>query len=90
MWGRKRRAGTSKRRVMMYSRRRCGLCDEARAAILAERVRSASPFDFEELFIDGDDELERAHGLRVPVVEIDGVERFETFVDPSRLRRLLR
>jgi hypothetical protein len=74
----------------MYSRRTCGLCDEARATILAERERSGSPFVFDEVFIDGDEGLERAHGLRVPVIEIDGVERFETFVDPSRLRRLLR
>lgn len=73
----------------MYSRRRCGLCDEAREVILAERRRGAA-FEFDEVFIDGDDELERAHGLRVPVVEIDGVERFETFVDAGRLRRLLR
>ncbi len=72
----------------MYSRRRCGLCDEARAVILAERERT--PFQFQEVLIDGDDELERAHGLRVPVVEVDGTEAFETFVDPGVLARLLR
>jgi glutaredoxin len=76
------------RHVVMYSRRRCGLCDEARAVVLAERERA--PFAFDEVFIDGDDELERAHGLRVPVIEIDGVERFETFVEPRALRRLVR
>ena len=65
----------------MYSRPVCGLCDKARAVILAERRRT--PFDFEEVHIDGDDELERLHGLRVPVVEVDGVERFETFVDAA-------
>ena len=71
----------------MYSRRRCGLCDEARALILAERGRT--PFEFEEVLIDGDDDLERAHGLRVPVVEVDGREAFETFVHPEALARLL-
>jgi hypothetical protein len=71
----------------MYSRRRCGLCDEARAVILAERDRT--PFEFEEVSIDGDDGLERAHGLRVPVVEVDGREAFETFVDRQALARLL-
>jgi glutaredoxin len=75
-------------RVVMYSRRTCGLCDKARALILAERDRSA--FAFHEVFIDGDADLERAHGLRVPVVEIDGVERFETFVDARSLARLVR
>lgn len=71
----------------MYSRRTCGLCDEARDVIEAERARS--PFEFEEVFIDGDDHLERDYGLRVPVVEIDGHERFEYHVDPATLARLI-
>ena len=74
--------------MVMYSRNTCGLCDKARAVIRAERDRS--PFAFEEVFIDGDDDLERAHGMRVPVIEIDGVERFETFVDPRSFARLVR
>jgi glutaredoxin len=73
--------------VSMYSRRRCHLCDDARAVLLAERERT--PFRFEERYIDGDDDLEREYGLRVPVVEIDGVERFEYTVDPLYLRTLL-
>ena len=71
----------------MYSRRRCGLCDEAREVILSQRART--PFEFQEIHIDGDDRLERAHGLRVPVVEVDGREAFETFVDRRALARLL-
>jgi glutaredoxin len=73
--------------VLMFSRRTCGQCDKARAVILAERGRT--PFEFEEVWIDGDDALQDAHGLRVPVVEIDGVEEFETFVDPGRFRYLV-
>jgi hypothetical protein len=73
--------------VSMYSRRRCGLCDEARELVLAERAKT--PFAFEETFIDGDDNLERAYGLRVPVVLIDGVEVFEYRVDPAGLRALV-
>jgi glutaredoxin len=72
----------------MYSRTTCGLCDEAREAILA--VRAELSFDFEEVFVDGDDRLERAYGLRVPVVLIDGEERFELHVDPGELRTALR
>jgi hypothetical protein len=71
----------------MYSRRRCGLCDEARAVILAERERT--PFAFEEVLIDGDDDLEREYGLRVPVVEVNGTEEFEFHVDGSRLREMV-
>lgn len=71
----------------MYSRRRCGLCDEAREVLNSERERI--PFAFDEVFIDEDVELESAYGLRVPVVLVDGVEEFEYQVEPARLRALL-
>ena len=74
--------------VTMYSRRRCHLCDEAREVILAERRRT--PFEFDERFIDGDDRLERDYGLRVPVVEVGGVEEFEYRVDPASFGELVR
>jgi glutaredoxin len=73
--------------VRMYSRRRCGLCDEARKVILG--VRRESSFEFEEVMIDGDDALERDYGIRVPVVEVDGREEFEIRVDAARLRLLI-
>lgn len=75
--------------VVMYSRRICGLCDKARAVILAERDGMADPFVFEERTIDGDDDLELRYGIRVPVVEVDGREEFEIAVEPLRLRRLV-
>jgi hypothetical protein len=74
--------------VKMYSRRACHLCEEARDVIAAESRRT--PLRIEEVFIDGDDHLELAYGLRVPVVEVDGVERFEYRVDPAELHRLVR
>ncbi|CAN5293072.1 hypothetical protein BH20ACT24_BH20ACT24_17970 [soil metagenome] len=78
---------TSPAEVVMYSRRRCGLCDEARAVVLAEMGRV--PFTFQEVFIDGDDRLERDYGLRVPVVTVDGEEAFEISVDSARFRGLV-
>jgi glutaredoxin len=74
--------------VRMYSRRTCGLCDEAREVI--QTVRREVPFAFEEVLIDGDDRLERAYGLRIPVVEVDGREEFEIRVDPEHLRDLVK
>jgi glutaredoxin len=74
-------------RVVIFSRRTCHLCDEARAVILAERERST--FDLEEVFVDGHDALERDYGLRVPVVEVDGAEEFEFIVDPARFAGLV-
>jgi hypothetical protein len=67
----------------MYSRRRCGLCDEAREVV--EAVARDVPFDFEEVFIDGDDDLELRHGIRVPVIEVAGREAFELSVDAESL-----
>jgi hypothetical protein len=71
----------------MYSRTTCGLCDEAREVILAAHIEH--PFEYQEVFVDDDDDLERAYGLRVPVVLVDGDEQFELHVDPHRLETLL-
>jgi glutaredoxin len=70
--------------ILMYSRPGCGLCDEARAVILAERDRTA--FEYREVDISGDDGLERAFGIRIPVILVDGVERFEVRIDAGELR----
>ena len=67
-------------RVVLYSRPGCHLCDEARAVIAAERERT--PFAFDEVNVETDDALELEYGIRIPVVVIDGVERFEISVDP--------
>lgn len=74
-------------RVTMYSRTVCGLCDRAREVLLS--VRAEIPFEYEEVFVDGDEALEREYGLRVPVVLVDGVERFEVEVPAEELRSLL-
>ena len=71
--------------VVLYSRPGCHLCDEARAVLEAERART--PFDLEEIDIETDDELVKEYGIRIPVVAIDGVERFEIAVDPDELAR---
>ena len=80
----------STRHVIIYSRSGCHLCDDARAAII-EAMGTVGPANvvFDERLIDGDDALEREYGLRIPVVEIDGVEEFEYQVDPAALRALL-
>ena len=72
----------------MYSRTTCGLCDEAREVIL--EVRAKHPFDFQEVFLDGRQDLEERYGQRVPVVLVDGEEQFHLQVDRGRLRSLLR
>ena len=75
-------------RVVLYSRAGCHLCDAARDVLLAERSRS--PFDLVEVDVAGDDDLEREYGIRIPVVEIDGEERFEYEVDATELASIVR
>jgi glutaredoxin len=75
-------------RIVLYSRPGCGLCDEAREVLEAQRSRT--PFDLDEVDISGDDAMELEYGIRIPVVEIDGEEAFEISVDPTELARLVR
>jgi glutaredoxin len=74
--------------VTLYSRPGCGLCDEARAVILA--VRGRIPFDLDEIDVSTDDRLEREYGIRVPVVEVDGEELFEIAVDERTFEAAVR
>jgi glutaredoxin len=75
-------------RVVLYTRAGCHLCDAARDVLHAERSRT--PFELAEVDVAGDDHLEREYGIRIPVVEIDGRERFEYEVDPAELLAILR
>lgn len=74
--------------VLLYSRPGCGLCDEARDVLLAERERT--PFEFREVDISGDEAMELEYGVRIPVVLVDGVEEFEVRVDAGRFAEALR
>lgn len=75
------------RTVTLYGRPDCHLCDDARAEL--ERVRTTHPFRFEEVDIETDDALFKRYLERIPVVAVDGEERFEFFVDGEALKRSL-
>ena len=70
-------------RLTLYGRPDCHLCDDAREVLR----RVGEPFD--EVDIEGDDELFKRYLERIPVVSVDGVEVFDLFVDEGALRRLL-
>ena len=74
--------------VTLYTRPGCHLCDDARDAI--ERVRADAPFSLVEVDIESDDALHRAYLERIPVVELDGEELFEHFVDEATLAARVR
>ena len=77
----------SKAHVIVYSRPGCHLCDEAKDAI--ERAGCSDLFTLEEVNIDTDVELLRKYRFDIPVVTIDGVEKFRHRVDPDEFRKML-
>ncbi|MBO0767190.1 MAG: glutaredoxin family protein [Solirubrobacterales bacterium] len=73
--------------VKVYMREGCHLCDQALAVI--ERVRARHGFALELIDIESDDALMLAYLERIPVVAVDGQERFQFFVDEPGLIRAL-
>ena len=70
-------------RVTLFGRPGCHLCVDARAVL--DRV--GEPYDVVD--IERDDDLLRRYLERIPVVTVDGEERFDLFVEESALRRAL-
>jgi glutaredoxin len=76
------------RRLVLYSRPGCHLCDEARA-LLAGLLAEAPDVALEEVDIDSDDELLRRYLERIPVIELDGRIVSELVPEPAALRATL-
>lgn len=75
------------RRITLYTRSGCHLCEDALHAL--KKVGEQIPFDLSERDIDAEEALQRRYFDRVPVVELDGQELFEAFVDEDLLRDAL-
>jgi glutaredoxin len=73
--------------VTVYTRQQCCCCHKAIDLLQDEQKRYGFPI--ETVDIDEDPTLVEAHGLTVPVVEINGKIRFRGQVNPVLLRRLL-
>lgn len=71
-------------RVVLYTRAGCHLCDDARDLLVRHGLLP------ESVDIDADPQLRARYDTCVPVVVIDGVERFRGRVNEVLLRRLLR
>ena len=71
-------------RVVVYTAPGCHLCGPA-----VDAVRSVCGGDFTVVDITTDFALERQYRERIPVVEIDGVERFRYHVDEDGLRQFI-
>ena len=73
--------------VTLYTRAGCHLCEEAERVLRAEQA--ATPFHLQLVDIDGDPELARRYGVRVPVVAVDGQDLFDYEVPVDLLRARL-
>jgi glutaredoxin len=73
--------------VTVYSKADCHLCDDAITALRALQAELA--FELRELDITADEALHRSYFERIPVLELDGEELCEYFVDESLLRERL-
>jgi hypothetical protein len=76
------------RQVTIYLAPGCHLCEQALDVL--EQLRRAVPFDLNRLDITADPRLHRAYLERIPVIELDGEELSEYFVDEQELLRRLR
>ena len=61
--------------VILYTRVSCHLCEEAKQ-VVAEARRSTS-FNYREIDIDRDPELQRLYNDEVPVITINGSKAFK-------------
>ena len=74
--------------VLLYTRAKCHLCDEAKQQIRA--LQKEAPFRFQEVDIDQDPELRQRYNEQVPVVFIHGRKAFKYRIDPVLfLKRLV-
>jgi len=73
---------------VLLSRVGCHLCDDARQ--LLEHLRSEFEFTVRIVDVDGDADLVRQYGDKVPVILVDGRSRLWGRINPVLLRRIIK
>jgi glutaredoxin len=73
--------------LTLYSKPDCHLCEDAVTVLRA--LQEELSFELRELDITADDALHRSYFERIPVLELDGEELCEYFVDEKLLRERL-
>lgn len=69
--------------VVLFGKPGCCLCDDAKAAL------EAAGIGFQEVDINRDQGLFGEYGIRVPVVEVDGIPVFEAGMNPDDVPQLV-
>ena len=73
--------------VEVMGRRQCPLCDEAK--LVVAEAASEGLCDWRTVDVDKDARLLKRYGLDVPVILINGEQRFKHRLELSSLRRAL-
>jgi glutaredoxin len=75
------------KKVVLYTKAGCHLCENAKAVILS--VRRSVAFELQEVDIARDEELFDLYKHDIPVVTIDGRQAFKHRVDAAALKEKL-
>ncbi len=73
--------------VTIYGRTGYHLCEDA--LHLLQSMQDELNFEIEEILIDGNEELEKLYGEKIPVTQIDGIHHDFWRVDPERFKSSL-
>jgi glutaredoxin len=73
--------------LTLFGKPGCHLCEQAREAV--DAARAGRGVELVEVDVTLDPALHRRYGERIPVLDLDGEELFELFVDEAALRRQL-
>lgn len=76
--------------VILYTRKDCPLCDEAKSSIRAAASLHRLPITLREVDIDDDPDLRARYTDDVPVIHVDGVEAFRHHVTPEEFTAYVR
>jgi glutaredoxin len=71
--------------VVVYSRKGCHLCEIVKETL--HKLQRRGGFDWQEIDVDGDDQLRRLYNDEVPVVFIDGHKAFKYHMDEEEFLR---
>ncbi len=73
--------------VVVYSRKGCHLCESVKETL--KQVQSEADYQWREVDIDGDPELQRKYTEEVPVIFIDGRKAFKYHMERRQFLRVL-
>jgi 4a-hydroxytetrahydrobiopterin dehydratase len=76
--------------VILYTRKNCPLCDEAKSSIQAATSLHRLPIELREVDIDTDAYLQARYTDDVPVIHVNGVEAFRHQVTPEEFTAYLK